>query len=235
MSVTDGWTEVTVADRPMPCYLSLPSGPGPFPGVIVCMHAPGVDAFIQGIVDRLAAAGMAAIAPDLYHRQPEGEQEVKVRMGRLRDEQLLIDLDAASAHLRGFPEVDEARTATIGFCMGGRIAYLHATADPRLRAAVVFYGGNILRAWVDGESPFERSRSIACPVLGLFGAQDKNPSPDDVARIDAELQRLGKPHEFHSYPGAGHAFLNDQRPSYRPEAAAEAWGRCLDWLKAYLG
>lgn len=195
------------------------------------MHAPGVDPFIRGIVDRLAQAGFAAIAPDLYHRDPLPQDDGLTKMKRLLDEQILEDLAAATQHLRGLPEADPGRIATLGFCMGGRIAYLHATADPELRAAVVFYGGNIMLPWGEGPSPFDRSAAIQCPVLGLFGEEDKNPSPDDVEKIDAELTRLGKPHEFHSYPGAGHAFLNDTRPSYRPEAAADAWDKCLEMLR----
>jgi carboxymethylenebutenolidase len=190
--------------------------------------------FICGIGDRLAEAGFASIAPDLYHRETEPEDNPLKRMAKLRDDPVLRDLDAATTHLRGLPEVRASHTGVIGFCMGGRLAFLYASQDPALRAAVVFYGGNILVPWGSGPSPFERSDRIGCPVLGLFGEDDANPSPEDVARIDAELTRLGKAHEFESYAGAGHAFLNEDRPSYRPEAAADAWQRCLSWLRRYL-
>lgn len=226
------WDNIPVGT--MQCYLALPEAPPRAPGVVVCMHAPGVDPFIRGIADRLAQSGFAAIAPDLYHRDPLPQDDGLTKMKRLLDEQILEDLAAATQHLQGRPEVDPGRIATIGFCMGGRIAYLHATADPKLRAAVVFYGGNIMIPWGEGPSPFDRSAAIQCPVLGLFGEEDKNPSPDDVEKIDAELTRLGKPHEFHSYPGAGHAFLNDTRPTYRPEAAADAWDKCLKMLRQNL-
>jgi carboxymethylenebutenolidase len=218
----------------MQCYLALPEVPSRAPCVVVCMHAPGVDPFIRGMVDRLAQAGFVAIAPDLYHRDPLPQDDGLTKMKRLLDPQILEDLAAAKQHLRALPEADPSRIATIGFCMGGRSAYLHATADPELRAAVVFYGGNIMIPWGEGPSPFDRSIAIQCPVLGLFGEEDKNPSPDDVEKIDAELTRLGKPHEFHSYPGAGHTFLNDTRPSYRPEAAADAWDKCLTMLRRTL-
>ena len=229
------WETLTVDASAMRCYSTLPSGQSPGPGIVVCMHAPGVDAFIQGIADRLASAGFAAIAPDLYHRQTEPEENPLARMAKLRDDEIVPDLDAATVYLRGHDRVSPERTGVIGFCMGGRLAYLHAATDASLGASVVFYGGNILVPWGDGPPPFERSESINCPVLGLFGADDGNPSPEDVAKIDAELTRLGVVHEFKSYPGAGHAFLNDARPSYRAEAATDAWERCVDWLHKYLG
>jgi Dienelactone hydrolase and related enzymes len=98
----------------------------------------------------------------------------------------------------------------------------------------VFWGGNIMNAWGDGPAPFALTDRIGCPVLGLFGEDDPNPNPADVARIDAEMTRSGKAHEFHSYPGAGHAFMNEPRPSYRPEAAADAWRRSVEWFDRYL-
>jgi carboxymethylenebutenolidase len=88
--------------------------------------------------------------------------------------------------------------------------------------------------WGEGPAPFARTDRIGCPVLGLFGRDDTNPSPADVDKLDAELTRLGKAHEFHSYAGAGHAFMNEARPSFRPEAAEDAWARCLAWFGRHL-
>jgi carboxymethylenebutenolidase len=228
------WEGLEVDGSEMRGYLALPEVGGPAPGVLVCMHAPGVDAFICGIADRLADNGFAAIAPDLYHRQTEPEENPLAKMAKLRDAEILPDLAVATAHLRGLPGVDASRTGVIGFCMGGRLAYLQAAVDPELSASVVFYGGNILVPWGDGPSPFDRTHAIGCPILGLFGEEDQNPNPADVLKIDAELTRLGKTHAFQSYGGAGHAFMNEDRPSYRAEAAADAWRRCVDWLRQHL-
>jgi carboxymethylenebutenolidase len=227
------WDTLEVDGSKMRCYLNLPEQT-PAAGVLVCMHAPGVDDFIQGICDRLASQGLAAIAPDLYHRQTEPEENPLKRMANLEDVEIITDLGAAVAHLRGLEEVDAARVAAIGFCMGGRLVYVQASEDETLDAAVVFYGGNAFTAWGDGPTPFQRLGHIKCPILGLFGEDDQNPSPDDVQRIDAELSRLNIPHDFHTYPGAGHAFLNDARPSYRAEAAADAWRRCVGFLNEHL-
>ena len=228
------WDTLTVDHSDMRCYVTVPGGEGPCPGVVVCMHAPGVDAFIRDIADRLAESGFAAVAPDLYHRMTELPENPLERMAQLRDGPILRDLDAASSHLRAMPEVAASRFGVIGFCMGGRLAYLHASHDSELRGAVVFYGGNILVPWGEGPAPFELTERIDCPVLGLFGEEDENPSPADVSKIQAEMTRLGKLHEFKSYAGAGHAFLNEQRPSFRSEAAADAWERCVAFLRQHV-
>ncbi len=233
--MASGFETLKVDGSEMRCHVARPDGEGPFPAVLVCMHAPGVDAFIQDMDDLLAAAGMAAISPDLYHRQTEPEENPMRRMAGLRDDEVLRDLDTALVHLRNDAVTSDDQSAVIGFCMGGRLSYLFAAHDAGVRASVVFYGGNIMVPWGDGKAPFELSERIACPLLGLFGAEDRNPSPDDVSKLDTELTRLGKLHEFKSYPGAGHAFLNQGRPSYREEAAADAWQRCVAFLQSHLG
>jgi len=200
------------------------------------MHGPGLDRFVQSKVEELARHGYVAAAPDLFHRQLDDGTDTMTRVGRLLDREIIADADATVAHLKQMPEVRAGSLAVIGFCMGGRHTYLLAGARPdNWKAAGVFYGGNIMKPWGDGPSPFERTDRIACPLIGLFGADDTNPSPDDVQRIDAELARHGKPHEFHMYEGAGHAFLNFTNPErYRPEQAADAWPKLLAFLDRYL-
>jgi carboxymethylenebutenolidase len=228
------WDSISVDGGDMRCYVSAPEGAGPWPVVIVIQHAGGVDDFVQAMSDRFADAGFLALAPDLYHRDPSDEDNPMARMGRLRDPSIVADVSAAVEHVRTLDVAAADRIGITGFCMGGRVAYLMATHLPELKAAVVFYGGNILVPWGEAPAPFERSESIRCPVLGLFGADDPNPSPEDVAKIDAELSRHGVAHEFHSYAGAGHAFMNEGRPSYREDAAADAWERCLAWFRRHL-
>jgi carboxymethylenebutenolidase len=185
--------------------------------------------------DRFAEAGFVAIAPDLYHREePDSKDDPMTRMSRLRDKSIIADMNAAVAYAKGLDEVVAGSLGVTGFCMGGRVAYLMAAASDAFSASVVFWGGNIMTPWGEGPSPFDITDKISCPVLGLFGEDDPNPNPADVAKIDAEMTRLGKPHEFHSYAGAGHAFMNESRPSYRPEASAEAWKHAVDWFKRYL-
>ena len=234
--MTARWDALTVDGETMRCYVAVPAGEGPFPAVVVIQHAGGVDDFTQEMAGRFADAGYVAVAPELYHRQdPESGENMLERMARLRDAEIVPDVTAAFEHAVGLPEVAADRTGIAGFCMGGRVSYLMATHLPSLRAAVVFYGGNIMVPWGEGPAPFDRTERIACPVLGLFGEQDTNPSPADVAKIDAELTRLGKQHEFHTYAGVGHAFMVSTRAGYRQDVADEAWGDCLRWLQRQLG
>jgi carboxymethylenebutenolidase len=203
------WDTIPVDGHPMRVYSDVPPGGGAVPGVVVIMHGPGLDRFIEHQVEDLARHGYAAVAPDLYHRQPPDGADMMARVGGL---------------------------AVLGFCMGGRITYLLAGARPAAwQAAGVFYGGNIMKSWGDGPTPYELTRQIACPVIGFFGVEDANPSPDDVKKIDAELTAHGKAHEFHSYEGAGHAFLNFLNAErHRPKPAADAWDKMLDFLDKHL-
>lgn len=230
------WDTIQVAGQPMRVYLDVPAGGGPAPGILVIMHGPGLDRFIEDRVEDLARQGYVAAAPDLYHRQPADGADMLTRIGRLRDPELIADADATVAHLRGLPDARVTDLAVLGFCMGGRITYLLAGARPDTwRAAGVFYGGNIMEPWGDGPAPFDRTREIACPVIGFFGNEDTNPSPADVDRIDAELTRHGKAHEFHRYDGAGHAFLNfTNAERHRPGPAKDAWAKMLSFLERHL-
>ena len=226
------WDTIQVDGQPMRVYLDTPPGGGAVPGVVVIMHGPGLDRFVEDRVEDLARNGYAAIAPDLYHRQPP-DGDMMTRVGRLRDREILADADAATAHLKGLTEVRVGDLAVLGFCMGGRITYLLAGARPaNWKVAGVFYGGNIMKPWGEGPAPLELTGQIACRTIGFFGLEDANPSPDDVKKIDAEMTRHGKPHEFHSYEGAGHAFLNFMNAErHRPKQGADAWAKMLAFLE----
>ncbi len=220
---------IDVDGSPMPAYVA---GDQPTrPGALVCMHAPGVDDFMQDICHRLDVAGFTALCPDLYHRQAPGEASPLERMAALKDAEILRDYDVAKEHLATL--ADPTRQVVIGFCMGGRLAWLWAAHDADVHAATIFYGGNAMVPWGGDRSPFQRFAEITCPLLGLFGNDDENPSPQDVDKFAAEFDRLGKTCEFHRYDGAGHAFLNFMRPSFREQAAADAWRKCLAFLRAH--
>jgi len=219
----------------MRCYVSAPAVAGPVPAVVVIQHAGGVDDFVRGMCDRFAAEGYLAAAPDLYHREdPNSSDDAMMRMSRLRDANIVPDVNAAVEHVKGLSEARADRIGITGYCMGGRVTYLMAARNPDLKAAVVCWGGNIMVPWGEGPAPFDLTESIGCPVFGLFGEDDPNPNPVDVAKIDAEMTRLGKAHQFHSYAGAGHAFMNAGRPSYREQATTDAWEKTLGWFDRYL-
>ena len=235
--VSDGatkWETLKVDDQDMQTFAVQPEQPGPHPGLVVIMHRGGVDPFVQAMTRGFAAEGYYSIAPDLFHREgAETLGDGEGRASRLRDTNLIQDVNACISHLQRHPSVQGQPIGIVGFCMGGRISYLMATSSPDLKAAVLFYSANTMTPWGEGPAPFELTSNISCPVLGHFGLEDQNPSPEDVRKIDAEMTRLGKVHEFHSYEGAGHGFLNFGRP-YPEAAAKEAWDRTTVWLANQL-
>ncbi len=229
-----GWETIDVGGKPMRVYTGVPDRVEGCPGIVIAQHAGGVDTFIQDVVHRLHREGYAAAAPELFHRQPATGLEPLARIGQLKDAEIIEDMNAAIAHLKA-GRANAAPIGVAGFCMGGRVSYLTAAANPGIKAAAVFYGGNIMKPLGGSVAPFERTAEIACPVIGFFGADDTNPSPDDMRKIDAELTRLGKWHEFHAYRDAGHAFLNFISPErYRARQAHAAWHEMLAFFSEYL-
>lgn len=231
--MTIRWETMKVGGRDVRVYTAIPRGPGPLPAVVVAHHGPGLDQQMEDVVHRLYREGYAVALPDLFHRIAPGT-EMMARIAALKDDEVVEDMNAALAHLKSKP-VEIGSAGVTGFCMGGRVTYLMACANPEFRAAAVFYGGGIMKSWGGGPTPFERSSDIQCPMIGFFGAQDTNPSPEDVKRIDDELTRLGKWHEFHMYRDTHHAFQNFLNPDrYRERAARASWGELLAFFDEYL-
>ena len=234
--MTSRWDNVMVDGATMKLYVSSPDGPGPFPAVVVIQHQGGVDEFIEEMTDRVGAAGYVGVAPDLYHRDgPDCRDDGPTRRARLLDANVIKDVNATVDYLRKHRAVDAERLVIVGFCMGGRVSYLMAAAQPAFRAAVDYYGGNIMVPWGEGVAPFARTAEIGCPLLGLFGEADGNPSPADMKTLDAELTRHGKAHEFHSYPGANHAFMNRRGARYHEAADRDSWPRAVAFFDKHLG
>ena len=230
------WESVKVDGGNMRVYMSLPDGLGRFPGVIVIQHRDGVDEFVKEITGRIASAGYVAIGPDLYHRdEPDCRDDGPTRRSRLRDPTVIKDVNAATDFMKAHRSVDSERVGIIGHCMGGRVVYLMAAVNPTFKVAVMYYGGGIKEPWGEVPSPFERTAEIHCPILGHFGEEDINPSPEDVQGLDAELTKWGKVHDFHSYPNAGHGFMYRGSKNYRSHAAEASWPKTLEFLGRYLG
>ncbi len=226
---------IEVDGSSMGVYVAEPAGAGPHPAVLVAFHRGGLDDFTRHCADRLAEAGYVAVAPDFYHRRPDGEDASESVTHRL-DVDVLNDIDATVEHLQGFPNVQADRIAIAGHCMGGRVSLVGASNNAAFTACVVYYGGGMFGAWGEGgPTGFERLGNIACPVIGFYGNDDSNPSPEQVDQIDAELTRHGIEHTFHRYDGAGHAFQNFDSPTaYRAEATKESWAKMLDFLAEKL-
>lgn len=222
-------------------YLARPLAPGPSGGVVVIHHMPGYDAATKEMVRRFAAHGYAAICPNLYWREAPGaspdDASATVRAGGgVPDDRLVGDVAGAARYLRALTSAN-GKVGVIGHCSGGRHAFLSACSLD-LDAAVDCYGAFVVNdppesmSWMRPILPL--AENLSCPVLGLFGVEDKFPSPDEVATLEQELTRLGKTFSFHSYDGAGHAFFAVDRPSYRQAAAVDGWERIFDWFGRYL-
>ena len=228
---------LTVGGSSMDMYASIPSGSGPHPAVVIAFHIGGLDDFDRKMADQLAEAGYVAVVPDLFHRF---SQELMAgprmdRLGHLSDPDIIADMNAAVDFLKGQSSVNSDKIGVTGFCMGGRIAWLMAATNPIFKCTVPFYGGNIMVNWGPGETPFAQTSNINCPMLFHFGATDGNPSPEDMVTLDNELTKLGKAHTFHSYDGAGHAFMDYTNPErHHKEAADAAWPRTLEFFATHL-
>ncbi|MHB1988698.1 MAG: dienelactone hydrolase family protein [Acidimicrobiales bacterium] len=224
-------------------YLARPLGSGPFPGVAVIHHMPGWDEATTEIARRFAAHGYIAIAPNLHYREgPNASADDAAAASRARggvpDERFLGDLSGAIEHLGSLGEFS-GKVGVIGYCSGGRQAFL-AACSLDIDAAVDCYGG-----FVVGEPPegmplkvtpiVHLADQLHCPLLGLFGNEDKYPSPAQVDELEQELKRVGATYEFHRYDGAGHGFFGVDKTMYRPEAAADGWERIFGFYGRYLG
>jgi carboxymethylenebutenolidase len=228
--------QIIVDNNSMNLVIGQPDGGGPMPAVVVIQHQYGVDKFMEQMTERFARAGYFAVTPDLYHRDgPDCKDDGPTRRGRARDVNIIKDVNATVTYLKSNKWVDSRRVAILGFCMGGRVAYLMAGASKDFKAAISWYGGSCFRPWGEGPTPFERTAEISCPIQGHFGETDQNPTLEDMAKIDAELTKHGKPHEFYVYKDTGHSFMDPHHPDkYVAQSDRESWQRSMEFLKKYL-
>lgn len=233
-----GDVKIPVADGEMPGYRAAPAGVAHPPVVIVAMEIFGLHEYIKDVTRRLAKLGAFAVAPDYYFRK--GDLAKITDMDQLRplvngkpDAELLSDLDSTVAWAKS-QGADTGRLGIIGFCRGGRTVCEYAAHSSDLKAGVAFYGTLVdppNPLWP--KSPLQLAPDMKAPVLGLYGGADQGIS---AAQIDAMKTALAANHkvaEFKIYPGAPHGFHADYRPSYRKDAAEDAWQQMQAWLKKY--
>jgi carboxymethylenebutenolidase len=211
-------------------------------GVVVIHHLPGYDDGTKEITRRFAYHGYNAIMPNLYWRQapgasPDDAAATARAQGGIPDEQLVADVAGSVNYLKGLGN-SNGKVGTIGYCSGGRQSFL-AAVSLDLDAAVDCYGAFVAGTVPEGAqlkvTPLvDKAPQLSCPLLGLFGADDKYPSPADVAELEEALKAAGKTYEFHVYPDAGHAFFAVNRPAYRPEAAKDGWEKIFAFYAKYL-
>lgn len=212
-------------------------------GVVVIHHMPGYDQWSKEVVRRFAVLGFAAVCPNLYWREapgadPDDAAATARAQGGVPDDRLVGDVDGAAAYLRALPGAT-GKIATIGFCSGGRQSVLAGCSLP-IDAVIDCYGAFVVGVPPEGfplkvTALYDRLPELHAPVLGLFGNEDKYPTPAHVDELDRILTDQGTPHEFHRYDDAGHVFFAVDRPSYRPAAAVDGWDRIRTFLDANLG
>jgi len=216
-------------DDTVSAFLVKPDGKGPFPAVIVIQEWWGLDNWIKDQARALGKEGYLALAVDLYRGKvtSKPEEAHQLMMGTPRD-RALRDLKAAYVYLAGRADAKKDKVGAIGWCMGGMYAMALAVEEPKLAAAVAYYGAP--------PTDVAAIAKINAPVLGNFGADDKGPSPDQVKAFEVAMKKAGKTIDVKIYEGAPHAFANPNNPwkGYREAAAKDAWARSTAFFAKYL-
>ena len=237
-----GEFEVRIGDYGMPVYEARPTSGTGHPIVVVSSEIWGVHEYIRDSTRRFAKAGYHAVAPELFKREGGVAQLtnvpdiLKIVLGQKR-EQTLGDLKAAADWAKTRPGARADRVGVTGWCWGGSTTIQVAGTNPDIKAAVAWYGppGRPYQGASGPVTGFDLAKDIKAPFLGLYGETDTNPKPEDARRFGDLLKQHGNKNvEIVVYPGAGHAFHADYRPSYKAEAAADGWKRCVGWFDKYL-
>ena len=237
--ITVGEAKVKVADGEMPVYYARPAGVQNPPIILVAMEIFGLHEYIRDVTRRLAHAGAFAVAPNYYFRmETNGVDLTKITdlpqlfptVNAKKDTELFADLDATVAWAKS-QGGDANRLGIMGFCRGGRTVWHYSTHNPNLKAGVAFYGSLVDKNDAAPKNSIELAPEVKEPVLGLYGEADTGIPPEQVKQMEEALKAAGKTAEFHEYAGAPHGFVADYRPSYRKEAAEDAWNQMISWFK----
>ncbi len=237
--VADG--KVLSRDFSVPIYEARPSAPGKYPILIIIPEIFGMHEHIKDVTRRFAKEGFLSITFEPYAREggvlnlPDIASVRKVA-DNVHDKRVLNDLDAIVTYAQQHSAGRADRLGVTGFCRGGMYTLLYAAHNHELKAAVAWYGP-LRPAKTPGvrtAGPLDVASQIDCPVLGLYGGEDVGIPVVDVREMETALKAAGKTAEFILYPGAPHAFFADYRPSYRPDAAKDAWRRCITWFNKQL-
>src|SRR5215216_1000319 len=208
-------------------YFARPLGAGPFAAIVLAHHMPGWDEWYREVTYKFANHGYVTITPNLYFRAGHGTPEdvaAKVRAdGGVPDEQAVGDLTGAMRFVRSLSYVN-GKVGIFGTCSGGRHAYLTACRVQGFDAIVDCWGGRVVMTpdQLNDKfpvSPLDYTRDLSCPILGIFGNDDSNPTPEQVNLHEEELKKHQKMYEFHRYDGAGHGFFYYIYAAYRQAQA----------------
>jgi carboxymethylenebutenolidase len=239
--IVDGDFEVKIGSYDMPVYEAQPASGPPAPIVVCISEIWGVHEWVRDVTRRFAKAGYYAVAPELFKREggvgqlPNIQDILKIVFAVPR-KQLLGDITATIDWAKKRPGVRADRVGVTAWCWGGGMVYQVAATNPDIKAAVAWYGPPG-RPFTDQPAPvsgFDVAKDIKVPLLGLYGETDTNPTPADARKL-GDLVRQHNPNvEIVVYPGAGHGFFADYRPSFNAAASADGWKRCTGWFDKYL-
>ncbi len=234
-----GDVRIPATDIEIPAYRAMPAFGGPFPVVLVVQEIFGVHEHIKDVCRRLAKAGYFVLAPEMFVRQGDVSRlksidEIRPVVAKVPDSQVMSDLDAAVAFAAASGHANVEKLAITGFCWGGRITWLYAAHNPKLKAGIAWYGRLTGEpSTLTPKHPVDVAADLQAPVLGLYGGADQGIPLDTVEKMRDACRQAGKTCEIIVFDGAPHAFHADYRPSYRAEPAKEGWARLLAWLKQH--
>lgn len=234
-----GEVKVKTKDGEMPAYRAMPDKGGPFPTVLVIQEVFGVHEHIKDVCRRLAKAGYFAIAPELYARQGDPSKYTDTQklvaeiVVKVPTEQVMSDLDATVAYAKGSGKADTAKLAVTGFCWGGFATWMYTAHNPGLKAAVPWYGSDRKVSDIVPKNPIDIAGEVKCPVLAIYGGKDQSIPQETIDKRQQACKAAGKTCEVKVYPEAPHGFNADYRPSYRADAAKDAWNLMLAWFKKH--
>ena len=237
-NIASGDVSIPVPDGKIPGYRAMPASGEHLPVVVIAYEIFGLQEHIKDICRRFAKAGYLAIAPDLYYRQGDVSKledlgDVIKIASQVPDEQVMSDLDAAIEWAEK-NKGDAQKAGVTGFCWGGRITWLYAAHNPKIKAGTAWYGRVVGDpTQLQPKNPIDIVPMLKVPVLGLYGGQDQGIPLDTVERMREALRKANNPSEIIVYPDAPHGFFADVRPSYRKEDAQDGWKRLLAWFKKH--
>jgi len=225
--------KLAVADgTQMAAYVARPEQGGPHPGLLVFQEAFGVNHHIRSVSERFAAEGYVVIAPELFHRTAPGFEgsytdfpAVMPHLQAMTTETAEMDIGSAHEWLRSNAQVKPNEISSVGFCMGGRFSFLANSVVP-LRAAVSFYGGGIAPGLLD------RASKVQAPSLLIWGGLDKHITPEHRKAVTDALSAQQKIYVNVEFSQADHGFFCDERASYEPRSARQAWALTLEFLRS---
>ncbi len=235
-----GEVKIPVEDGEIPAYRAMPATGQDFPVILVVQEIFGVHEHIQDICRRFAKLGYLAIAPEMFARQGDVSQLNDIQeiiskvVSKVPDSQVMSDLDATVNWAEKSSKGDINKLGITGFCWGGRVVWMYAAHNPKLKAGVAWYGRLVSESSpLTPKHPIDIAPYLKAPVLGLYGGNDSGIPNDTVAQMREALKGGDTNSEIILYPDTPHGFFADYRPSYRKEQAEDAWEKMLGWFKKY--